>query len=147
MKEVKSLGDIIGLEVQSILGGNVEDQEIIINFTDGNTLKMCHLQDCCESVCITDVDGNIQDLVGGKVVQFDESVSENSGDEPDYHLDSWTWTFYNIATTKGFVNIRWLGDSNGYYSESVDIFIKCEYKKGDNSTFADDAGCRWKLIN
>jgi hypothetical protein len=52
----------------------------------------------------------------------EEVVSENSEHAPQYP-DSWTWTFYKFATIKGYVTIRWLGESNGYYSESVDFEV------------------------
>lgn len=108
------LSDIIGKTMTSVVNN---DDEIIFSANDGSIYKMHHLQDCCESVYVEDVAGDLSDLVGSPILQAEEV---SSGDEPaPAHADSYTWTFYKLATIKGSVTIRWLGESNGYYSESV----------------------------
>jgi hypothetical protein len=87
-------------------------------FADGGVVRMYHDQDCCEFVRLYDIAGDLDDLVGTPILKAEES--SNRDDPPTMEADeSWTWTFYLFATAKGHVTLRWLGTSNGYYSEEV----------------------------
>lgn len=100
------------------------DDELVFTLNSGESYKLWHWQDCCEDVRIEDVVGELDDLVGSPLLMAEEAESENKNPEgvtiPDYQ-DSFTWTFYKLATIKGYVTIRWYGESNGYYSESVEF--------------------------
>mgnify|MGYP001601440518 CR=1 FL=1 len=87
--------------------------------TNAGVYIMYHRQDCCENVLLEDVVGDFADIIGSPVIRV--SVDTNQGDIPHPGSDSWTWTFYTIHTAKGHVTLRWLGESNGYYGESVDV--------------------------
>ena len=89
--------------------------------SDGDEFLMHHSQDCCESVIIEDIVGDLEDLIGAPILKAGEDGSETKPADikRDYTPESETWTFYNLATIKGYVTIRWFGSSNGYYSESV----------------------------
>lgn len=100
----------------------VGDDEIYFHTNDGQILKMYHDQDCCESVYIEDICGDLDDLINSPITMAEEiyNVDEDALNEYD---DSFTWTFYKFATSKGYVTIRWYGTSNGYYSESVNFVV------------------------
>lgn len=94
-----------------------EDQ-IVFTCSDGVAYRMCHHQDCCEDVVIEEFIGEREWLIGSPVLVAEERSNSESGQNRG---NSETWTFYEIATLKGSVTIRWYGSSNGYYSESVDF--------------------------
>jgi hypothetical protein len=79
--------------------------------------KMYHEQDCCENVYIKDISGDLEDLVGSEIIMA-ECETNSKGDNT---YGSHTWTFYRLATAKGYVTISFYGSSNGYYSEGVSI--------------------------
>lgn len=112
----------------SVLKGKVlknitnNDDELLFETKDGRTFKMYHSQSCCESVYLEDVCGDLKDLIGSKIIQAEcETNSDKPKEDDRYTPDSFTWTFYKLATIKGTVTLRWYGSSNGYYSESVDF--------------------------
>lgn len=75
-----------------------------------------------------DVVGDLKDLIGNPILLAEKVVSSDTPEDLDNEpSDSYTWTFYKLSTIIGSVTIRWLGESNGYYSESVN-FDKTEYK-------------------
>jgi hypothetical protein len=113
-----SIGALVGKTLESVVRDG--DEAILFVTVDGPDYRMWHRQDCCESVCIEDVNGDLQDLVGTPILGAEELTNEPEPKEP-HDDESQTWTFYRLSTIKGTVTIRWYGSSNGYYSESVDF--------------------------
>lgn len=111
------LKDIVGMTMTSVEN---KGDELVFTSTDGKSFKLFHPQDCCESVSIESVVGDLSDLVGEPLLIAEKSTGETPADYTfEYEPESYTWTFYKFATRKGYVDVRWLGESNGYYSESV----------------------------
>lgn len=110
--------DISKLLNQTLVKVELIGKEEIYFYTDKTKYRMFHSQDCCERVYIDDICGELDDLVGSPILMAEEVVNRDI-DKKDDSDWSWTWTFYKLATQKGYVTIKWYGESNGYYSESV----------------------------
>ena len=109
-----------GKTIKEIRGLEAGSEEVTFITTDGCIYKMYHQQECCESVSINDVVGYIGDILNTPIEIAEERTSYRPIDG-EYDT-SYTWTFYSLATVKGYLDIRWYGTSNGYYSESVEIY-------------------------
>lgn len=120
--EVK-ISELLGKTITSIQGMEKDNDEIYFICSDGTKYKMFHDQDCCEEVYIEDVCGNVEDLLNTPITLAEDVSNLCDKEALDVDDKSYTWTWYKLATTKGYVSIRWYGTSNGYYSESV-YFVK-----------------------
>lgn len=95
---------------------NINDESILLRVSDTEAYLLYHSQDCCESVYVEEIHGDLNDLIGTPIIVAEERT-EGNGDG-DYG-DVVEWTFYTFRTIKGDVTIRFYGSSNGYYSTSV----------------------------
>lgn len=98
----------------------IGDDRIEFDCDDGTAYALFHMQDCCEGVTVESIVGELADLVGSPILEA-EDVNSEGYPPPPSDPESYTWTFYKLGTIKGGVTIRWLGESNGYYSEEVDF--------------------------
>lgn len=118
-----NISELKGKTITKIVGLEEESYEVNFKCSDGSCYTMYHEQDCCETVIIEDVCGNVEDLIGAEILMAEDISNECDLEAPE-DCYSYTWTWYKLATRKGYVTIRWFGESNGYYSEEVD-FCKC----------------------
>lgn len=111
------------IDIKELIGQTITKAEIVVadrmgqmvvfHTAEGNLYAQFHDQDCCESVGLEDVPTQEQlDAICGSPVVVAEGRSE---DDPNAYEDG-GWTFYVIRTNKATLDIRWYGESNGYYS-------------------------------
>lgn len=116
--EIKTLTQMIGKIFTSFEIN--ENKDVLVLKNKNLRVEFSHRQDCCEHVRIEEIAGDLNWLIDSPILKAEERTQ----DCKECYDDSGTWTFYEIVTNKGSVNIRWLGESNGYYSESVDIYYE-----------------------
>lgn len=111
--DISSLVGMTFVKVEAAVGSDV----MTLTCSTGEVYQFLHEQSCCENVQIEDLDNEKDVLVGSPLLVAEERISDAATDEDE----SATWTFYTFATVKGTLTVRWLGTSNGCYSESVSL--------------------------
>lgn len=111
---------LIGIE-----GAQKHSEQITLTCSDGTVYFLKHRQECCEHVWLEDVVGNVHDLLHTPLTMAEVATNQDNpltdNLDSSWAGDSFTWTFYKLATIKGYVTLRWYGTSNGYYSEDVSL--------------------------
>ena len=108
--------DMVGKKITGVY----YDEEYFQIRTDDCVYAFYHEQDCCESVYLTQVDGISDKIIGSRIV-----IAEVVTDEKDTEHSHITWSFYKIGTNKGMIDFRFQGESDGGYSEIVNL-VKVE---------------------
>jgi hypothetical protein len=127
---IRELGELVGMVFHTV---EVIDDKYRVMFKNAeDTYYLEHHQDCCESVSVEDVIGDLGDLADTPILEARRETSTNRDENPipsprpdpysKYEPDSYTWTFFIFRTIKGSVTIRFFGESNGYYSEDADLY-------------------------
>jgi hypothetical protein len=117
-----SVTEMLGATLVNIEGLEENRDSVVFTADDGRKWQMYHCQDCCEHVNVEDVCGVVSDLIGSPLLMAEEETSvENPEDYEvaEYGQDRFLWTYYKFATIKGYVTVRWYGESNGYYAVGV----------------------------
>lgn len=108
---------LVGKIITSIDGDEKSD-ELTFHFDDGSRAVMFHSQDCCESVSIEDIAGDLKDLIGSPLLQAEES----SSGEPDET---------SIASRKAEYEkekAEYQEQGREYYYKSLEDFVSSRYE-------------------
>ena len=124
----KMLGETFVTIQRNKRDGRIGEDSVVFT-TKNKEFRMFHEQDCCEGCDLEDVCGDLDDLKGHPILLAEEVTNRKdpppgSATEGGWAVDSYTWTYYKLATIKGTVTFRWYGESNGYYSEEADITVQ-----------------------
>lgn len=95
-----------------------DKRQMLLTTKSGRVFRFHHKQDCCEDVKIVGLDENFTTLQGKVINEVKEEVVEEENMEDYEHR---TKTNFIFKTDENTAICRWVGISNGYYSETVDI--------------------------
>ena len=115
---IKQFEDLNGQYIDKLVIKGEGEEAIVYFYLFDLIYELRHLQECCESVELVDVCGDIEDF-SNTTIRRAECNTRDRGTE-DGEL---TYSFYRLDSDKGSLVLRWTGESNGYYSQEVDFSL------------------------
>ena len=112
-----------GQTIRKIIALSTGSLKII---TDKYKYHLYHEQDCCENVRLVDVIGDVDNILNEEITFAEE---DSGAKDPEWHTSydydcHHTWTKFVLGTKNANVEFWFLGESNGYYSESISIQVE-----------------------
>ncbi len=103
------------LKGKTIASVQHNDDEVVFTTTEDERYHLWHSQDCCESVQLDRISGDLSGIIGKPIVFADEQPGH--GEPAGY--ESVTFSDFVVETETHSVTFHFIGSSNGYYNESV----------------------------
>ena len=117
---INDYGNFFELEGQTVKELHIEEDGSEVHIkTETHDFYLYHAQDCCEWVRVVEVDG-VPDNIIGQRITFSEQ-DNRPGTRTIVNDESHTWTSFELRTNDHCLRFYFLGESNGYYGETVNI--------------------------
>jgi hypothetical protein len=121
----KMTNDFFTLKGQIVRKIQALNGDSLYILTDKYKYNLYHAQDCCEYVRLVKVIGDIDNILNEEIIFAEEDGGANDPDwYSDNYNDSHTWTKFVLGTKNANVEFWFLGESNGYYGESISIKVE-----------------------
>jgi len=121
----KMTNDFFTLKGQIVRKIQALNGDSLCILTDKYRYDLYHEQDCCEYVRLVKVIGDIDNILNEEIIFAEEDAGANDPDwYGDNYNDSHTWTKFVLGTKNANVEFWFLGESNGYYGESISIKVE-----------------------
>ena len=124
MKKITEFEDLKGQYIDKIVIKGKGEEACVYFYMLDLIYELRHYQECCESVELVDVCGDVEDF-SNNIIRRAECNTRDV-DTEDGEL---TYSFYRLDSDKGSLVLRWTGESNGYYSQEVDFGLFSPYNK------------------
>lgn len=128
MKKECSISELLGKTLVSI--ENKDNKYLEFKTTDGETFAMFDENSSFgndSGAELEDISGFLNDLLNHPILVAEErssdapSLKKENGEVDDWYTT--IWTFYELATIKGSVTLRWYCVASPYYAAKVN-FLK-----------------------